>query len=249
MEDNERKTVNVALGDLRQFMIAECRYGYTRNNHLMPWGAFHHVYEYLPEMEKADPEWAASAASQLAEEAIEELRKYTFSEEKAKANLLILKNGKEDSVTAEWTPGANVYSVTHGFHVNEDVEFALPDQDKDGHPTKKTFLRIVGKGDGKYTITREFVMGYRTVLYEPDPKNEGWYRNLMMPWDTIDVDEGKELLLVVEKDNQLDITAYYKFIRYCLKVAEENGERKPYNHEDFDRFLKDHPDGSSKQIR
>lgn len=246
MENNKRKTVNVALGDLRQFMIAECRYGYTRNNHLMPWGAFQHVYEYLPEMEKADPEWAASAASQLAEEAIEELRKYTYFEGKVKASLLILKNGKEDSITAVWTPGANLYSVTHGFHVDEDVEFALPDRDKDGFPIKKTFIRIIGKGNGKYTITRDFVSGYRTTLYEPDPEKEGWYRNLMMPRDAIDVDEGKELLLVAERDNQLDVTAYYKFIRYCLKVAMDNGERKPYNYGDFDEFLKDHPDGSSK---
>ena len=247
MEDNEQKTVKVAIGDLRQFMVAECRYGYTRNNHLMPWGAFHHVYEYLPEMEKADPEWAAGVASQLAEEAIEQLRMYTFFEEKAKATLYISKNGNECAEIAKWTPGADLYSVSYEFNVDGDMEFALPDKDKNDFPIKKTFIRIVGNGDGKYTITREFVFRYRTLLYEPDPDKEGWYRNLMMPRDTVDVDKGKKLMLVVEKDDQFDVHAYYKFIRYCLKVAKDIGERKPYNYEDFVKFLEDHPDGSSKQ--
>jgi hypothetical protein len=64
--------------------------------------------------------------------------------------------------------------------------------------------------------------------------------------DSIEVDEGREFFLSVSKEDQLDVAEYYKFIRYCLKIVEENGGRKPYNYNDFEEFLKEHPDGIAK---
>ena len=62
--------VEIKSKDLYQFLLTDCRYGYTRNNHLMPDGAYRHVHEYLPELLKADKEMAISTAKQLCEECI-----------------------------------------------------------------------------------------------------------------------------------------------------------------------------------
>lgn len=62
--------VEIKPKDLYQFLLTECRYGYTRNNHLMPDGAYRHVEEYLPELLNADREMAINTAKQLVEECI-----------------------------------------------------------------------------------------------------------------------------------------------------------------------------------
>ena len=64
------KRIMVDQKDLCQFLLEACRYGYSRNNHLMPDGAFMHVREYLPKIIKADPDHGLHIASQLCDEAI-----------------------------------------------------------------------------------------------------------------------------------------------------------------------------------
>ena len=64
------KIAKVNLKDLYQFLISECRYGYTRNNHLMPDSAYDHVKEYLPKIAKINKEYAIYTAKQLCEECI-----------------------------------------------------------------------------------------------------------------------------------------------------------------------------------
>ena len=66
------KTKKVYLDghDVYQLMLAECRYGYTRNNHLMPGGAYDHVKKYLPKLLKADLECGLHTAAQLCDECI-----------------------------------------------------------------------------------------------------------------------------------------------------------------------------------
>ena len=66
----DKRGVRVDVKDLYQLLVAECRYGYGRNNHLMPWGAYEHVREYLPIMYATDPEFALSTACQVCEECI-----------------------------------------------------------------------------------------------------------------------------------------------------------------------------------
>lgn len=63
-------SVKIDVGDLYRMLIGECRYGYTRNNHLMPSGAFDECQKYLPLMKKADISWAHSTALQLCDECI-----------------------------------------------------------------------------------------------------------------------------------------------------------------------------------
>ena len=75
----KKEVVRVEIGDLYQFLIDECRYGYRRNNHLMPWGAYSHVKEYLPKMLKVNPEHALHTAMQICEECIsDELLSYFY---------------------------------------------------------------------------------------------------------------------------------------------------------------------------
>jgi len=62
--------VEVKPKDLYQFLLSDCRYGYTRNNHLMPDGAYYHAYTYLPELLKVDREMALNTAKQLCDECI-----------------------------------------------------------------------------------------------------------------------------------------------------------------------------------
>lgn len=64
------KNVKINLKDLYQFLICECRYGYTRNNHLMPSGAFEHVKEYIPKIAEQDIDFAVHTVKQLCEECI-----------------------------------------------------------------------------------------------------------------------------------------------------------------------------------
>ena len=66
----KKDTMKVPLKDIYQLLTAECRYGYTRNNHLMPSGAYDRVKEYLPKMYEIDGDFALSTARQLCEEAI-----------------------------------------------------------------------------------------------------------------------------------------------------------------------------------
>ena len=70
--------VGVELNDLYRLLIADCRYGYTRNNHLMPYSAFEVCKKYLPLMLVKDSEYALRTATQLCEECINELETYFY---------------------------------------------------------------------------------------------------------------------------------------------------------------------------
>lgn len=69
-ETLKKNTVAVSTKDLYQFLIAECRYGYSRNNHLMPYGSYSHVWAYLDKLEKVNHDCAIRTAEQLCEECI-----------------------------------------------------------------------------------------------------------------------------------------------------------------------------------
>ena len=64
--------MDIELKDVYQLLISECRYGYTRNNHLMPDGAYDKVKKYIPEMYKIDEEYALYTLQQICEECISE---------------------------------------------------------------------------------------------------------------------------------------------------------------------------------
>ena len=72
------ENVKIDINDLYKLLISDCRYGYTRNNHLMPGAAYENVKKYINEMYVVDKETALSTACQLVEECIENQLGYNF---------------------------------------------------------------------------------------------------------------------------------------------------------------------------
>ena len=64
------KTMNVSLKNVYQLLISEMRYGYRRNNHLMPSCGYDKVKTLIPQMYEVDKEYAIYTMKQLCEECI-----------------------------------------------------------------------------------------------------------------------------------------------------------------------------------
>jgi len=64
------KTLDLSLKDVYQLLIGEMRYGYTRNNHLMPSCGYDKAYDILPRFLEVDKEYALHTAKQLCDECI-----------------------------------------------------------------------------------------------------------------------------------------------------------------------------------
>ena len=64
------KTMSLPLKDVYQLLISEMRYGYRRNNHLMPGCGYEKVKRFIPEMYEVDKEYAVYTLKQLCEECI-----------------------------------------------------------------------------------------------------------------------------------------------------------------------------------
>ena len=62
--------MDIELRDLGQLLLFKCRYGYTRNNHLMPADAYDKVKKYIPEMCRIDRDYTLHTLQQLCEECI-----------------------------------------------------------------------------------------------------------------------------------------------------------------------------------
>jgi len=75
---NANKKLELDLHDIYQLLIAECRYGYTRNNHLMPSSAYEKVRRIIPEMFKVDSEYALYTIKQICEECISDQIVWNF---------------------------------------------------------------------------------------------------------------------------------------------------------------------------
>lgn len=67
---NTAKTMNVSLKNVYQLLISEMRYGYRRNNHLMPSCCYDKVKTLVPQMYEVDKEYAVYTMKQLCEECI-----------------------------------------------------------------------------------------------------------------------------------------------------------------------------------
>lgn len=190
--------VEIKPKDLYQFLLTECRYGYTRNNHLMPDGAYRHVEEYLPELLKADKEIAVNTAKQLVEECISmELCKFADGIDDESGNRksaidfikrmleLLVNNGQSDwrpynydllvkNVQLDDEPRYDVYEAEYiGSAKNDDdsIEFKLG---------KKVNKNLISKNDlFNFLITKNLSVGigssgtlfYRKHEYRPDWKD------------------------------------------------------------------------------
>lgn len=64
------KRIFVDIHDLYNLLISQCRYAYTRNNHLEPDSSYNKVKKYLNKLLKSDAEFTLHIACQLCEECI-----------------------------------------------------------------------------------------------------------------------------------------------------------------------------------
>lgn len=76
----EKEYVKIDVHKLYQLLITELRYGYTRNNHLMPSSAYNDAADLLGRMLEADEGVAVRTAKQLCEECIGDELAMRFSE-------------------------------------------------------------------------------------------------------------------------------------------------------------------------
>ena len=76
----EKDYVKIDVHKLYQLLITELRYGYTRNNHLMPSSAYNDAADLLDRMLEADEGVAVRTAKQLCEECIGDELAMRFSE-------------------------------------------------------------------------------------------------------------------------------------------------------------------------
>ena len=70
---SKAKKIKIDVFMAYRLIISNLRYGYTRNNHLMPSCAFDEAEELIESMSKADSEMAKHTAKQACEECISEL--------------------------------------------------------------------------------------------------------------------------------------------------------------------------------
>lgn len=76
------KKLEISLKDIYQLLISELRYGYTRNNHLMPSSAFTRVKDIIPKMIEVDKDFALATLRQICEECISsQLLRYFYDGE------------------------------------------------------------------------------------------------------------------------------------------------------------------------
>lgn len=66
----ENKTIELGLKDVYQLLISELRYGYSRNNHLMPSCAYYRVKDLIEKMYIVDSNYAIYTLKQICEECI-----------------------------------------------------------------------------------------------------------------------------------------------------------------------------------
>lgn len=65
-----KRDITLDIKTVYQILIGDLRYGYTRNNHLMPSDAYDKAKSILNLMKKTNSTWAYSTANQICEECI-----------------------------------------------------------------------------------------------------------------------------------------------------------------------------------
>lgn len=233
----KKKEVKVSLKDLYQMMICETRYGYTRNNGLMPSGAFDHCRTYLPLMAEADAEYAAHTAKQLAEEAISEVDRYSLREPHNRFSIEFKEGGRVQEIQDEWVKGLYRRTCGKEFRASPDISFSVKGEES-------PILRLVkDKDSGKITAFAVFEDGdYQVRLYKRDGPPGQWLSSTDVYRDSGEAcEEGEGLFVEVSRKRKigdLDLKIYMSFIEYCLRFLDK---ARPYNYPDYLEFKIEHP--------
>lgn len=233
----KKEVVSVGCKDLYQMLIESCRYGYTRNNHLMPDGAFEHCRTYLPRLKRVWGEHADHVAKQLAEEAIGQLIMDAFDDDSKKFSFFQEGiQGADREIKAEWTRGLYRFAITYEFNAAPGVKFFTEDG--------TTYLETVSAGDGKVELRflafESDPHKFETVVYQRDKTKPGWYISVMKWHTPVIVDEGEQLVFSAQRgEEHLNIKNYISFIDFCLDFMGDGVV--PYNMESYREYLIRHP--------
>lgn len=239
----KKKDVKVSLKDLYQMMISDTRYGYTRNNGLMPDGAFDHCRTYLPLMAREDADYAAHTAKQLAEEAISEVHRYSLGEPHNRFSIELKEGDRVQEIQDEWVKGLYRRSCGKEFRASPDMKVFVKGKES-------PILRLVkDKDSGKimaFAVSED--NDYQVRLYKKDGRPGWWNSSINVYRDSGEAcDEGEELFLEVSRKRKigdLDLKIYMDFIEYCLQFLVDSttvNKAYPYNYPDYLEFKIEHP--------
>lgn len=255
MEVMEKK-VQVGVHDLYQMMIGECRYGWTRNNHLMPDGAYNHCLNYLPEMFKVDRDYAIHTTLQLMSETIEEIRRESFNDEKRQSKFSIVHDdGRTDVCESTWVgdgtcrfiaqttftvePKLRIVDLSSGLTL---VEFS--DVDGDGG---LAFRFAFGDNDEE-SIKKMLDYAYEFRLYRQTDSEGNEFLSIPFYEYNRKVRVGDTMMFSMVSKYQTDFTCFdYEggltfvggLLEYLINASYR--ERLPYNFRDLEEFLETHP--------
>lgn len=241
------KTVKVGTKDLYQFLIEGNRYGFTRNNHLMPGAAFDHCLEYLPKMYDVDPEGALRTATQLAEEAIAVLWQDGFMEDKRKFTTTVRSKNGSETIKCDFSPSSDYYCFGR-IAIEEGSEVYVTCGD-----TTSRIAFIYKNEDGKLAIKREDpgfsassgfaeLSRYWVTIYREERGTQGSY--VSVPYYSLNDYAGQTLWVMVSGscyEGHIHVSDYISFIEFCLRfITEHGGTRFPYNHSDYEEYKAGH---------
>ena len=244
----ETNGVCVDVHTLYQLLLSDCRYGYTRNNHLMPWGAFEHCRVLLPQMLEANPETAIHTARQLAEEAIGQLWSDSFRDEEKQFMVEMTgPGGSREEIWTKWSPGTYQYDAFKTFKAEAGLTFT----DEHGNKLLSTeeceddpgMIRVIYP---EFDITKSFSKDrlwarmYKQIEVRPSKEGTAHYDSVL-PYDN-KVEKGRAMAFVAERaEKDFDVRLCEDFIDFCLGFLEENDAQKPYNYESYEKYLSEHP--------
>ena len=175
---NVMKTLDLNLKDIYQMLIAECRYGYGRNNHLMPDGAYDKVKRIVPQMYEVDKEYAVYTLKQICEECISDQLTWNFYD------------GEDDEHGNRAEAIKFVRWCLDWIHEKEYTDWEPYNYDqfkdnlnKDAEP-RYLIYELRGKSKRKYLITSKPVSQaeYMNIIFKDVPEGVyGTYRNETHP--------------------------------------------------------------------
>lgn len=240
----ENSNVAVDSKTLYQLLVESCRYGYTRNNHLMPHGAFQTCREYLPLMKEVDPECAVRTAVQLADEAIEEVTTEAGRDPDRRCNFQVNIPEEETSrnIVSEWWPGAYDFIASTGIMLRKGITVTTGYIQAGDQP----ILEVVEVDDGLMLVGAEcpYDRKFDFRVYE----KTGHAKFTSIPkylWSDKRFKEGDIITVEMRRDyfiRNFDYKEYITFIEWLLKFVKDMGRSDvPYNIAYYKRFLGKHP--------
>lgn len=178
------KTLSLNLKDVYQMLIAECRYGYGRNNHLMPDGAYDKVKRIVPQMYEVDNDYAIYTLKQICEECISDQLIWNFFDGEDDEH-----GNRKDAINfvnwcLQWIHTHETdkrYEGSVWFPYNYDGFTANLDKDKE---PRYLIYELRGKSKRRKLITPEPVSQseYFEIMFKDVPQGVyGTYRNETHP--------------------------------------------------------------------